>query len=113
MTFDVLMDTANIVHSVMPSDQYEDLTVPSTGDSVIMPADGWLQIVGVANSNNARLVLEELDLLRSGNTNDLYSPGIDALIPVRKGSEIRVTYGNVNIQYFRLVYPIGSVPTNS
>lgn len=104
-------------HLAMPSDVYEDLTIPSVdGTDITVPADGYLVFRGVAQGQSPVLGM-------SNNTNGLiitsnatFDSALDfgITMPCKKGDSIKVGFYHVifndatNPGYLRFVYANGS-----
>ena len=99
-----------IAHQSLPSSQYTDLTLPATGNTLIMPADGYLTIAKAIGAASEYLTV-------INNTNNLAlaayptSVGYSARVylPVSKNDVITVNYSaSGSTLYCRLVYSNGS-----
>ena len=99
-----------IANCAMPSSRYDDLTLPSTGGYLTMPADGFLTVGKTTGGTT-----EYLTLLNFANNiafaaypnNAGYTAR--ALIPVSRGDVIQVNYSvSGATQYCRFVYANGS-----
>ena len=84
-------DTEFIGHQAMPSNKYIDLTLPASGGSLSMPADGYLNIVKYSNAN------QFIQIFASPITINSYAPNYDGAVviincPVRKGQVVVINY---------------------
>lgn len=101
-------DTEYMAHQAMPSDRYYDLTLPATGNTISMPADGYLVVVK-AGSANEYLTMVNNNSTISCSTALSASTKIRMFMPVKRGDSVLVTYtasGTTDI--FRLVYAEGA-----
>lgn len=105
--------SAQIAHFAMPSDQYEVLTVASSGTDYVATRDGYATIQGTAANNNMAFV--ELNIRPYGTmrTNSfVYTSGNmpAVILPVAKGETVRFNYGNVNNVTCLFHYTKGNEP---
>lgn len=100
----------------LPSDQYTNLTLGTSGSSYTAPADGWVYISKTATAGGQYL------LLVNTNKNGLFMVGYEVRswananimrvsIPVTKGSKFRIQYDvDGKTTAFQFVYAVGSEP---
>lgn len=81
-------------HAAMPSGQYIVMTVPASGGTVVVPADGWISIMGEPTTSNA-WVFVGANGLGSRGIGDI-NADVTALIPVKKESNVAVAYYGVS-----------------
>lgn len=101
-------DREYIAHQAMPSDRYTVLTVPTSGQTVTAPADGYLSF-GLAVSN----VGEGISLLNASTNIGVEShpsstTNAKALLLVSKGDVISVYYTGSGTKVFRFIYANGT-----
>jgi hypothetical protein len=96
--------------SAMPSDKYKDLTLGSSGDTYVAPADGWFALNKMTNSTNqyANFVNETNGI----NMTAFYpttGSNLRLYIPAKRSDVIKCSYnagGTTNV--FRFVYAQGA-----
>lgn len=98
----------------LPSGQYVDLTLGSSGTSYTAPADGWYFIAKITSGtqyfdigiyySNDNLICIISDKSINGST-------IRLLAPVKKGYKIKTGYNaSGSTDYFRFIYAVGAAP---
>lgn len=101
-------DTRYIAHQAMPSGKYEALSVPTSGQTVTAPADGYL-CFGLAVEN----IGDGISLLNAAtNAGSESHPSVitnaKVNLAVSKGDVISVYYTGAGTKVFRFVYANGA-----
>ena len=97
----------------LPSNQYIDLTLGTTGQYYTAPADGWVAVSFKLRDNNFVSVSIGANYityqLTGVNIQSAYY--INSSLPVSKGTSFYIAYdGNMTLSRFRFVYAAGSAP---
>ena len=99
---------AKAAHLAMPSDRSIALSIPPLGSTVTAPADGYFNFTGTAGDQAGYVNLY------SETTGSMVSMPAGysgkALLPVRKGVIVHITYVNLNTSTLYFVYAEGSQP---
>lgn len=101
-------DTEYIAHQAVPSSKYIDYTLPASGGSLTMPADGYLNIIKIGDTS------QFIQINASPITVNKYAPNYNGAIvmiscPVRKGQVVTINYdlsGATNV--CRFIYAEGA-----
>ena len=101
-------DKTQVANLAMPSDSAVALTIPSSGSSITAPADGYVNFTGTAGDQAGYVNLY------SETTGSMVSMPAGysgkALLPVREGVIVHITYVNLNTSTLYFVYAEGSQP---
>ena len=94
---------------MIPSQQYDSLTLNESGNDYTAPADGWFSWNG-SFSTNGRMKMMEVTLSNSRMCNGVSSNSssntpVGCCIPVAKGNKIRILYNNIQTtDWFVFIY---------
>jgi len=96
-----------IANLPMPSNQYVDLTLGSSGATYTAPANGWIYFAKDTTSG------KYISLYNSSyigtQVHASYSGVLRAYLPVKKDDEITVSYNAGTTVYFRFIYAEGEL----
>lgn len=99
---------AKAANLAMPSDTAVALAIPSSGSSITAPADGYVNFTGTAGDQAGYVNLY------SETTGSMVSMPAGysgkALLPVREGTIVNITYVNLNTSALYFIYAEGSLP---
>jgi len=103
-------DSDYIANCAMPSDRYVDLTLPTSGQSVTAPADGYIYLNKVATATSQYIRIGKSGGFLQTETIAAASDNwLRVWLPVSKGNVITINYnagGTTN--YFRFIYANGA-----
>ena len=106
-----LIDNNNyIANCAMPSTRYIDLTLPASGGTVIMPADGYLTVNKAASADGQLITM----INNSNGANvGMFSTenllNLRLLMPVSKSDVVTINYTTAGLtNMFRLIYANGA-----
>lgn len=85
------------------------LSTPASGDDIIAPADGWLELYGEATSTNSSYLYLH-GQVRVNTISANQGLAIVISIPVAEGGGVKVGYNLVNNITLRFIYSAGSAP---
>lgn len=89
----------------MPSDTYEDLTIPASDTPFTVPADGYIYAKAMSGfiylTNVTGSELKTMNQLGSGIEGDIY-------LPVSKGDTVKFFYTGGTVSLLRFIYSNGS-----
>lgn len=92
-----------------PSNNFTDLTAGETQTIYTAPADGWFVAVVTATAPNCFVILlNENNALRAHGYWATSGGETSAYIPVSKGQNVQLAYGNGNVSLYRFIYAEGS-----
>ena len=107
----------NPAHLAMPSDVYDELTIPAVdGTEITMPADGYLTFSGLVGGANSVLGLNNVTTGLHITSNPSFTSDLfyGVTLPVQKGDVVRIGFflvifnDTTNPGYLRFVYANGS-----
>ena len=99
----------NIFNSIMPSENYENLTLLSSGSIYTAPANGYYYLRMFSSRNAAEFInvmnLDKnffLSVTNDGNIDWAKGPG---LMPVSAGDKVQISYTfSGNVEVFKFIY---------
>mgnify|MGYP007046419889 CR=1 FL=1 len=99
---------AVIANLGMPSNSAVALTIPSSGSSITAPADGYINFTGTAGDQPGSVNLYSETVGSMVSMPAGYAG--KALLPVREGAIVNITYTNLHSSTLYFVYAEGSRP---
>lgn len=110
---------AAMAHAAMPSDVYETLTVPTSGGTVVAPADGYMCFFGATSAVDQYMALlkgasdfvNASRYVRQTNNSSFPAYALSVTMPVAAGDTIYVAYTATTCN-LRFIYCNGSVPAS-
>ena len=102
-----------ISETAMPSTTYDTITVGSSGATYTAPANGWYTVTAKTSSSSYSWFnlyrdsggIPRLMLNFKGET----SKRNGGVLPVKKGTVVKLSYENVTFEVFNFIYAIGEV----
>ena len=101
-------DKTQVANLAMPSDSAVALTIPSSGSSITAPADGYINFTGTAGDQPGSVNLYSETVGSMVSMPAGYAG--KALLPVREGAIVNITYTNLHSSTLYFVYAEGSRP---
>lgn len=98
-------DSVQAAAASMPSSRYIDLTLGASGTTYTAPANGWFTLNFTSSGTNGFIAMYARIAASSTANSGRY--GITAGIPVAKGENMSVFYGNGSADLFRFYYAEG------
>lgn len=98
---------AQAASATLPSSRYTNLTVGASGTQYTMPADGWLACMGVSTANWGWIDMTTYQSIYGVNPNNITTGSTKAIMPIRKGEKVTITYGSVTSVSIRFIYAEG------
>ncbi len=104
-------NSAEIAGFAMPSDNFIDLTLGSSGSTYTAPANGWFAISKISGSSDRYVQLYNSTNHIGINAYVPYTGGVGlCFIPVKKGDTVTVSYDLIGSTiYFRFYYAKGEI----
>ena len=101
--------TMFIAHQTMPSDKYDELSIPVSEDTATAPADGYFLANWMASTGNQYMSLKN-SLSEFCSTDHSFANlnTIRTWIPVKKGDTIKIGYSVGTFNNFRFYYAQGA-----
>ena len=100
---------SQITNWSFPSSRYTDLTLAASGSTYTAPADGWYVLNKTTGVANAYISIKNSEQnMAMFSSHPVTSFGLTAFLPVKKGTNVIVTYtatGTTNL--FRFIYAEG------
>lgn len=94
-----------------PSDKYADLSLPTSGSTVTITADGFLNLVKNATAANQYALLKNTVTEFAVSEVAYGSHALRIYLPVSRGDVVQVTYTAAGtLGQFRLIYSNGAAP---
>lgn len=98
----------------LPSNSYVDLTLPATGQNIIIPADGWLTLafnpptLEHSAEGTAALINKTCKI---GTRSSAVWCATQVFLPAFKNDRVELSYQDVGaLIRFRFIYAVGSAP---
>ena len=102
-------DTEFIAHQAMPSERRSYLTLPASGGTLTMPADGYLSISKMSDSTGQYLVLNNSTKALRVSAYPVSGAYANAVLPVSKGDVATIQYNlGGTTAYCAFVYANGA-----